>query len=678
MKSSAILSLLTKQAIVEKVDGKYVLWTKDRSRRLGTHDTARQAYAQEAAIQHSQAGDPPPEKKAAAEPDYYDRLNSAIDKYASSLPVGREKTELAQHHGKIVGSCGHTLQNTKCGSMCEFHPVATVPLQCMACSSKEKSASALGQILAPAGQPAPAATPATIPPPAPVSLPPQPAAPATVPVNPPPTPQLKASAVLGLLLKRAGRLPFMLDPSGTKDPVTGRTRIVPDPSYNPAEDPFAQQPAAGPPPPDMFKQRGGVMGMAGGAAESVANTVGRWIPTLDPRVAAATNWIPRAFFGTASGLQNLGHNWDYFMHGKGEQKTYVPPSEAPADPNRWYDYLPDWAKGAGKYTGLKGFTNGLQEGVESVGNAAKRTMGGWLAPEIDSPEDSRGNRDALTYGYWTSKAKADADVPGSPTAPPASPPLPESVEYKPQLATDLMPELAKKEPTPPPKAPTPPPLVTPPKATAYHGNSGPAGPTAPMAPVPQPKLAARLKLAGWGSDLAHKAVDKFHLLDSQPFDLQLPKVEYDQSVYGDDKPISRFLFDQGTAAGHTRGFFPELGNMANWAEKLLGSPLYNGVQLPAQLATVNKLFDRDHSWKELFRHYQPSAGAFQNPDPRFEKLWRAWLPDPDKDDSWAGRASSAAHSFASGFGPLVTNTMDQLQKAWQGPPKPLGLSDIIR
>ena len=54
MKGSAILPMLYKQAIVEKVDGKWVLWTRDKSRRLGTHDTAHEAYAQEAAIQHSQ------------------------------------------------------------------------------------------------------------------------------------------------------------------------------------------------------------------------------------------------------------------------------------------------------------------------------------------------------------------------------------------------------------------------------------------------------------------------------------------------------------------------------------------------------------------------------------------------------------------------------------------------
>ncbi len=43
-----------KQAIVEKVGDKWVLWTKDKSRRLGTHDTAQEAYKQEYAIQKSQ------------------------------------------------------------------------------------------------------------------------------------------------------------------------------------------------------------------------------------------------------------------------------------------------------------------------------------------------------------------------------------------------------------------------------------------------------------------------------------------------------------------------------------------------------------------------------------------------------------------------------------------------
>lgn len=54
MLPSLLLSSLVKQAIVEREGDKWVLWTKDRSRRLGTHDSARQAYAQEYAIEKSE------------------------------------------------------------------------------------------------------------------------------------------------------------------------------------------------------------------------------------------------------------------------------------------------------------------------------------------------------------------------------------------------------------------------------------------------------------------------------------------------------------------------------------------------------------------------------------------------------------------------------------------------
>ncbi len=66
---------LVKSAIVEKVDGRWVLWTKDKSRRLGTHNTAREAYAQEYAIEKSQEREA---KKASAdavdEPSFIARL----------------------------------------------------------------------------------------------------------------------------------------------------------------------------------------------------------------------------------------------------------------------------------------------------------------------------------------------------------------------------------------------------------------------------------------------------------------------------------------------------------------------------------------------------------------------------------------------------------------------------
>lgn len=43
-----------KLAIVEKVKDKWLLYTKDKSRVLGTHDTAKEAYGQEYAIEKSQ------------------------------------------------------------------------------------------------------------------------------------------------------------------------------------------------------------------------------------------------------------------------------------------------------------------------------------------------------------------------------------------------------------------------------------------------------------------------------------------------------------------------------------------------------------------------------------------------------------------------------------------------
>lgn len=74
-RSQKLEASLVKSAIVEKVDGKWVLWTKDKSRRLGTHATAREAYAQEYAIEKSQEREA---KKASAdtvdEPGFIARL----------------------------------------------------------------------------------------------------------------------------------------------------------------------------------------------------------------------------------------------------------------------------------------------------------------------------------------------------------------------------------------------------------------------------------------------------------------------------------------------------------------------------------------------------------------------------------------------------------------------------
>ena len=39
--------------MIKKVGGKYVLYTKDGKRRLGTHSSYREAAAQESAIKHS-------------------------------------------------------------------------------------------------------------------------------------------------------------------------------------------------------------------------------------------------------------------------------------------------------------------------------------------------------------------------------------------------------------------------------------------------------------------------------------------------------------------------------------------------------------------------------------------------------------------------------------------------
>lgn len=75
-RSQKLEAALIKSAVIEKVDGKWVLWTKDKSRRLGTHDSAREAYAQEYAIEKSQERE---DKKASAygpinEADFIKRL----------------------------------------------------------------------------------------------------------------------------------------------------------------------------------------------------------------------------------------------------------------------------------------------------------------------------------------------------------------------------------------------------------------------------------------------------------------------------------------------------------------------------------------------------------------------------------------------------------------------------
>lgn len=88
MNVSPLLALLTKQAVVEKVGDRWVLWTKDRSRRLGTHDTARQAYAQEYAIERSEE-----RQKEAATTPAAPMFGSSQPKQPVNLPKIKSKTK---------------------------------------------------------------------------------------------------------------------------------------------------------------------------------------------------------------------------------------------------------------------------------------------------------------------------------------------------------------------------------------------------------------------------------------------------------------------------------------------------------------------------------------------------------------------------------------------------------
>lgn len=74
---------LTKEAIVKKVDGKWLLYTKDMSRVLGTHDSAQDAYKQEYAIQKSQEA----KKKAAV-------VTEPADAEPVIPPTNKEKLKL--------------------------------------------------------------------------------------------------------------------------------------------------------------------------------------------------------------------------------------------------------------------------------------------------------------------------------------------------------------------------------------------------------------------------------------------------------------------------------------------------------------------------------------------------------------------------------------------------------
>ena len=77
-----------KLAIVEKVKGKWLLYTKDKSRVLGTHDTAKEAYGQEYAIEKSE------EKSASAQ---------GLQEYLYSY-VPRAGIAQIKEHGLLSGN----------------------------------------------------------------------------------------------------------------------------------------------------------------------------------------------------------------------------------------------------------------------------------------------------------------------------------------------------------------------------------------------------------------------------------------------------------------------------------------------------------------------------------------------------------------------------------------------
>ena len=91
-----------KVAIIEKIDGEYILWTKDRSKRLGTHKTRLGAIKQEYAIQKSQES----ESKLAHLLAHYSRAKHkelrplSYDELVIDRTSGRwkDKPEMAQQY----------------------------------------------------------------------------------------------------------------------------------------------------------------------------------------------------------------------------------------------------------------------------------------------------------------------------------------------------------------------------------------------------------------------------------------------------------------------------------------------------------------------------------------------------------------------------------------------------
>lgn len=96
MKQAAV-SALTKRAIVEQHGDKWVLLTKDRSRVLGTHDTAEDAYKQEYAIQISKKQHA---KKADFDMEELQQIAMFLNSHGAKIPLQASRAEI---EGAILG-----------------------------------------------------------------------------------------------------------------------------------------------------------------------------------------------------------------------------------------------------------------------------------------------------------------------------------------------------------------------------------------------------------------------------------------------------------------------------------------------------------------------------------------------------------------------------------------------
>jgi hypothetical protein len=167
--------------------GKWILWTKDKKRKLGTHDTPEEAYAQEYAIQKSQERsksaaeeckpydqrlrnlrlrrgecpvcakpnqDPYPpcgcepdeeprsREKAAksryGDPDFEARgrlENEAFERAVEKMPEGSDKEMAKKGHGTAKGSCGCRIRGCRCPS--RMHNISlTLDIPCEDCAAK--------------------------------------------------------------------------------------------------------------------------------------------------------------------------------------------------------------------------------------------------------------------------------------------------------------------------------------------------------------------------------------------------------------------------------------------------------------------------------------------------------------------------------------------------------------